>query len=273
MAYGDSNKKRFEDIIKGSVRKDLKNIIKNYDILKPKRDGTISIPLPHVEIPRFKKAPDNSEDGQGDGEGQGGVGRGPGNVGDKLFPGQQGEGEGDGKKAGEGEGEHSIEVEVNLEVLASIMKEELGLPNVEDKGRKKRIYTEFDRYSGSRTVGPDALLRIEATFMQALFRTIASGEYDPEDPIITIRKEDMRYRSWKTTTKPESDAVLIYMMDVSGSMSERHKSIARLTSFWIDTFLRSQYKGIESIYIIHDYSAKQVSYYEFYRTSTSGGTR
>ncbi len=124
-----------------------------------------------------------------------------------------------------------------------------------------------------RKVGPDALLRIEPTFKQALMRTIASEEYDPDDPIITIRKDDMRYRSWKTTTKPESDAVLIYMMDVSGSMTERHKSIARLTSFWIDTFLRSQYKGIESIYIIHDSSAKQVSYYDFYHTSTSGGTR
>lgn len=268
MTFGASNKKRFEEIIKGRVRRDLKDIIKNYELIKPKKEGTISIPLPHAEIPRFKKAPDEEDEG----EPQGGVGQGPGNVGDKLFPSGQGDEDGDGPKAGEGEGQHSIEVEVTLEELAKIMQDELELPNIAPKG-KKRIYTTFDRYSGLRKVGPDALLRIEPTFKHALMRTIASEEYDPDDPIITIRKEDMRYRSWKTTTKPESDAVLIYMMDVSGSMTERHKAIARLTSFWIDTFLRSQYKGIESIYIIHDTSAKQVNYHEFYHTSTGGGTR
>jgi hypothetical protein len=45
---------------------------------------------------------------------------------------------------------------------------------------------------------------------------------------------------------PQSNAVIIYMMDVSGSMGDEQKEIVRIESFWIDTWLRSQYKGIES---------------------------
>jgi hypothetical protein len=52
----------------------------------------------------------------------------------------------------------------------------------------------------------------------------------------------MRYRSWKTDPS-RANAVIIYMMDVSGSMGDEQKEIVRIESFWIDTWLRSQYKG------------------------------
>jgi hypothetical protein len=48
------------------------------------------------------------------------------------------------------------------------------------------------------------------------------------------------------------------MMDVSGSMGEEQKELVRLESFWIDTWLRKNYEGIESRYIVHDVSAKEV---------------
>ncbi len=71
---------------------------------------------------------------------------------------------------------------------------------------------------------------------------------------------------------PQSSAVIIYMMDVSGSMGDEQKEIVRIESFWIDTWLRSQYKGIESRYIIHDAMAKEVDRDTFFRTRESGGT-
>ena len=49
------------------------------------------------------------------------------------------------------------------------------------------------------------------------------------------------------------------MMDVSGSMGEEQKEIVRIESFWIDTWLRSQYKGLETRFIIHDAMAKEVT--------------
>jgi uncharacterized sporulation protein YeaH/YhbH (DUF444 family) len=62
------------------------------------------------------------------------------------------------------------------------------------------------------------------------------------------------------------------MMDVSGSMGDEQKEIVRIESFWIDTWLRSQYQGIESRYIIHDAMAKEVDRETFFRTRESGGT-
>jgi hypothetical protein len=60
--------------------------------------------------------------------------------------------------------------------------------------------------------------------------------------IVPIR-DDKRYRSWKTSTEPVANAVIVYMMDVSGSMGDEQKEIVRIESFWLDTWLRSQYKG------------------------------
>jgi hypothetical protein len=62
------------------------------------------------------------------------------------------------------------------------------------------------------------------------------------------------------------------MMDVSGSMGDEQKEMVRIESFWIDTWLRSQYKGIESRYIIHDATAKEVDRDTFFHTRESGGT-
>ena len=78
------------------------------------------------------------------------------------------------------------------------------------------------------------------------------GNYDPQKPVVVPTREDKRYRSWRTTPMPQSNAVMIFIMDVSGSMGDEQKEIVRIASFWIDTWLRSQYKGLESRFIIHD---------------------
>ncbi len=72
--------------------------------------------------------------------------------------------------------------------------------------------------------------------------------------------------------KPESSAVIIYMMDVSGSMGDEQKELVRIESFWIETWLRSQYEGLQIRYIIHDATAREVDSETFYRTRESGGT-
>jgi len=71
------------------------------------------------------------------------------------------------------------------------------------------------------------------------------------------QKEDKRFRSWKEDHEPVANAVILYMMDVSGSMA-RAEEIVRIESFWIDTWLRRQYQGLESRYIIHDAVAREV---------------
>ena len=64
----------------------------------------------------------------------------------------------------------------------------------------------------------------------------------------------------------------MYIMDVSGSMGEEQKEIVRIESFWIDTWLRSQYKGVECRYLIHDVVAREVDRDTFFHVRESGGT-
>ena len=62
-------------------------------------------------------------------------------------------------------------------------------------------------------------------------------------------------------------------MDVSGSMTDDQKEIVRTEAFWIDTWLKSQYDGVTTRYIIHDAVAREVDQHTFYHTRESGGTR
>jgi len=85
-------------------------------------------------------------------------------------------------------------------------------------------------------------------------------------------REDRRYRSWNTEVEPVANAVIVYQMDVSGSMGDEQKEIVRIESFWIDTWLRHQYLGLETRFIIHDAVAREVDRETFFRTRESGGT-
>ena len=63
------------------------------------------------------------------------------------------------------------------------------------------------------------------------------------------------------------------MMDVSGSMTDEQKEIVRIEAFWIDTWIKAHYKGVENVYIIHDAAAQEVDEHTFYHTRESGGTK
>lgn len=254
----EKNLKRFRDIVKGSIKKDLKKYMTTGELLARKGKDVVSIPLPQIQLPRFRF-------GKKD---QGGVGQGPGEIGDSV--GQDGEA-GTGE-AGDTPGDHILEVDVHLEELAAMLGEELNLPNVEKKG-KKTITAVKDKYSSIRRHGPESLRQFKRTYVNALKRMIASGTYDPKRPIIVPERPDRRYRSWKETPEPEANAAIGMMMDVSGSMGTEQKELVRLTAFWIETWLRSQYDHIDIFYIIHDARAREVDSHAFYHTRESGGTK
>ncbi|HEX2568689.1 MAG TPA: DUF444 family protein [Polyangia bacterium] len=254
----DQDRRRFREIVRGKIKQNLRKYITQGEMLGKKGKDVVSIPLPQIDIPHFRY-------GQRQ---QGGVAQGDGNPGDPLGQGDPQQGEG---KAGDQSGEHLLEVDVTMEELAQILGEELQLPRIEPKGRE-RIVARKDRYTGIRQTGPESLRHFRRTYKQALKRQIAMGTYNPKVPLIIPIGEDKRYRSWKSEPLPQSNAVIIYMMDVSGSMGDEQKEIVRIESFWLDTWLRSQYQGIESRYIIHDATAKEVDRETFFRTRESGGT-
>ncbi len=251
---------RFKAIVRGKIKQNLRKFIQKGEMIGKQGKELITIPLPTIDIPHFRYGAKQ----------QGGVGQGEGEVGQSLGPGEEQPGEGGGK-AGEGEGQHILEVDVSFDELAEILGEELQLPKIEPKGTD-RIITEKTKYTGINTVGPESLRHFKRTYKQALRRQIASGTYTPDRPVIIPFREDRRYRSWKMTPLPEAAALIVYIMDVSGSMGDEQKEIVRIESFWLDTWLRHHYKGLSSRYIIHDAVAREVDRETFFHTRESGGT-
>src|SRR5690606_21149306 len=253
---------RFKAIVRGRIKQNLRRFIQKGEMIGKRGKDFITIPVPTIEIPRFRYGPKQ----------QGGVGQGEGEVGTILGPAGDGAAQGDGKgKAGDAPGHHLLEVDVSLDELAEILGEELELPRIQPKGND-RIVTEKTRYVGINTTGPESLRHFRRTFRQALKRQIITGTYDPRNPVVVPYREDRRYRTWKVTTRPESNALIIYIMDVSGSMGDEQKEIVRIESFWIDTWLRHHYKGLVGRYIIHDAVAREVDRETFFHTRESGGT-
>ncbi len=252
----NNDHRRFRKIVKGKIRKDLRKFLTRGELLGREGKKLISIPVHGVETPYFRYG-DNDDSG---------VGKGDGKPGDTV-----GEG-GDQGPGGDQKGEHILEVDVSLEELADILGEELALPRIKPKG-KHRITTERDQYTGIRRAGPESLRHFKRTFRRALRRQIMSGLYNPATPRIIFERGDKVYRSWKTVLKPQSNAVIIYMMDVSGSMGAEQKELVRLEAFWIDAWLRRNYEGIESRYIVHDVRAGEVDRDTFFRIREDGGTR
>ncbi|MFO0594230.1 MAG: DUF444 family protein [Myxococcaceae bacterium] len=255
----DQDHSRFKQIVRGKIKQNLKKYVQQGEMLGKKGKDFISIPVPFIDVPHFKH-----------GSRQGGVGQGEGNPGDQIGQGPQQPGDGSGK-AGEGEGQHVLEVDVSLDELAAILGEELQLPNIEHRGSEKIVTTRI-KYTGINTVGPQSLRHFKRTFKEALKRQIATGTYNPDKPIIIPIKQDVRFRTFKLENLPETNAVIIYMMDVSGSMGDEQKEIVRIESFWLDTWLKSQYKGLETRFIIHDAVAREVDRETFFHTRESGGT-
>lgn len=249
---------RFRKLVRGKVKSNLSKYISRGEMIGKKGKDIVSIPLPQIEIPQFRY-------GQ---KGSGGAGQGEGDIGQPLTA-PDGEGKGG---AGDQPGGHIQEVELTMEELASILGEELALPRIEPRG-KKNIVTTRDKYTGIRQSGPESLRHFKRTFKRALKRQIAAGIYDIDKPMVIPVREDKQYRSWKEVQKPESVAAIIYMMDVSGSMTDEQKEIVRIEAFWIDTWIKAHYQGIETAYIIHDAVAQEVDEHTFYHTRESGGTK
>ncbi len=249
---------RFKKIVRGKVKKELGKFVSSGELIGKQGKKLISIPIPRIDNPRFKFT-----DKQ-----QGGVGQGEGDVGDPLGEGDEQDGQGN---AGNAPGQHLLEVDVSLDELVDLLGEELELPNIQPKSNEK--FEEIKNvYKGIRRSGPESLRHNKRTYKQALKRQISTGEYNPKNPIVIPYKDDRRYRTYKQERLPHFKAVIIYMMDVSGSMGNEQKEIVRLESFWIDAWLRKQYKGIETRYIIHDAVAREVDQETFYHTRESGGT-
>ncbi len=255
----DSDHSRFKQIIRGKIKKELRKFITHGEMIGRQGKDLVSIPLPQIDMPHFVYGPRQ----------MGGVGQGEGKPGTVIGAGEI-EGDGSGQ-AGNEEGDHVLETELTVAELVELMGEELELPRIQPKG-DSNLNSEKEKYTGIGMSGPESLRHFKRTYRQALRRQIIAGSYDPKHPRIVPMREDRRYRVSRKEVRPEQEAVIIYMMDVSGSMGAEQKEIVRMETFWIDTWIRAHYKGLQARYIVHDAVAREVDRDTFYKTRESGGT-
>jgi hypothetical protein len=239
---------RFRQIVRGKVREELKKHLGKTELFGKKGGHVVSIPIPHLELPHFV------HDTGGRGVGQGEV-----------------QGEEGGGTAGDQPGTHILEAEFAVEELATMLGEALELPRIQPKGADE-LTSASGRYTGIATSGPESLRHFKRSYRQALRRLIVSGTYDPSNPRVSLQRADRKYRTWKPRPLPKTNAAIVYVMDVSGSMGDEQKEIVRTESFWLDAWIRSHYHGVRTVYIVHDASAKEVDRETFFTLRESGGT-
>jgi hypothetical protein len=134
-----------------------------------------------------------------------------------------------------------------------------------------RIVAEKDKLRGHPRVGPESLRHFAAPSARRSSGRSPRASTTPRSPSSSPPATTCA-SAGRPACEPVANAVIVYMMDVSGSMGDEQKEIVRIESFWLDTWLRSQYKGLESVYIIHDAVAREVDRDTFFHTRESGGT-
>jgi hypothetical protein len=186
--------------------------------------------------------------------------------GDRL--GKERKGKGNGEQGGTDPGIDAYEAEITVGEIEDIAFEELGLPNLEDRGTRK-IKRDSLRFDEIRRVGPMSALDKRRTLRENLIRNARErgkayiGDFD---------KKDMRFRTWEVEEEEEAAAVVFALMDVSGSMDEHKKFLARTFYAWLVRFLRTQYDAVDIVFISHHTEARECTEEEFFHHMESGGT-
>ncbi|WP_307340518.1 DUF444 family protein [Caldalkalibacillus uzonensis] len=106
------------------------------------------------------------------------------------------------------------------------------------------------------------------TIMESLKRNARQGRTD-----VQITEEDLRFKTWQEQMNPSSTAVVLAMMDTSGSMGTFEKYMARSFYFWMVRYLRRKYSQVKVVFIAHTTEAKEVTEDQFFTKVESGGTR
>ena len=249
-----SDHERFKGIIRDQIGKNLGRYISREDIVGRRGNETIRIPIPVIDIPRFRY-----------GAKGGGVGQGVGEIGDVIDPHSS---KGTGSEGSNDSDENLIDVELFMSELEEIVFKELGLPYLEPR-RDNTIDAQRPAY---RSIARRGVARnFRRTYQAALRRMIASGGYQPGDAV-TPMPEDLRYLVSKERPDKQSNAALIYMLDVSGSMGEEQRRLCRSTNSWLQRIIRRGYDNIDERFIVHGAEAREVEGSVFYGTTQTGGT-
>ena len=286
------NRQRFLRRAKALVQGAVKKSSQDRDIKDVLEGGEVSIPLDGMNEPRFRREggirdmvlPGNKKFIEGD-----------------MLP-RSGEGRGKASGAGEGDSEDAFRFVLSRDEFVDLFLDDLELP---DLAKRKLAEAESEglRRAGYSTSGSPANISVSRTVQLAMARrialrrprleTIAQLEAELADcdearrvellaEIETLKAKlrripyidpiDIRYRRFETMPKPVAQAVMFCLMDVSGSMSEHMKDLAKRFYMLLYVFLTRRYRHVEIVFIRHTNRAEEVDEDTFFYGPASGGT-
>jgi uncharacterized protein len=257
---GYDDQKRHQDKVQDVLKKKLPDLVSEENIIMSRGKDVVRIPIRSLDEYKIRYSQDkNKHAGQGNGDSD---------VGDVIAKdGKPQKGAGKGQGAGEQPGEDYYEAEVSFEELEETFFEHLELPNLQEKEKDNIVTTDVE-FRDIRKKGLQGNIDKKRTMLEAFKRNAMEGkpQFNP------IYPDDLRFKTWEDIEKPESKAVVLAMMDTSGSMGQFEKYVARSFFFWMTRFLRRKYETVEIEFIAHHTEAKVVDEDSFFTKGESGGT-
>ncbi|MGD8590291.1 MAG: DUF444 family protein [Chromatiales bacterium] len=255
FARGTRDWLRHNEKVRAAVRERLADLASEPDVLSGDGERKVQVPVRFLEHYRFRLRSADEEHGVGQGEGE------PGDV---LRPAQPGDSNQKGSGGGQDEGGLQFVLEFEADELIDWLWEELKLPHLKPKsGGMEEV--EYQR-EGLDKRGARARLDRRRSLKEAIKRRAVQ----PDGPAFT--NEDLRYRQLVRKPQPVTRAAVFFAMDVSSSVSQDERRLAKSFFFWALQGLRRQYAQIEPVFIAHTVRAWEFSESEFFKVTGEGGT-
>ena len=247
---------RHNEKVRESVRRALPDVISESDVLSHPDNRTVRVPVRFMEHYRFRLRDADEQKGAGQGEGK------PGDILRQSRPGQGGRGSG---AAGQGEGDVRFVMELNIDDILDWLWDELQLPNL--KPRAGHLVEEELVREGWDKRGARSRLDRRRTLKEAVKRRSIQGDDIP------FSNDDLRFRQLALRRRPTTAAVVIFVLDVSSSMDETLRRLAKTFFFWALQGIRRQFRHIDTVFIAHTMQAWEFEESEFFQVRGEGGTR
>jgi len=264
-----SDRRRHKEKIEKAIKEGIHDIVAEESIIGQSGKKKIKIPVRGIKEYQFVFGRNQGSKGVGSAQGQ------DIKKGQKIKDGQKQKAKGQGKKAGNEKGEEFYEVELTLDELAKYLFDDLNLPDLEKKSDASVLAEKIKR-KGYRTKGIRARLSKKETLKNKIRRqkqAIKNKTWDPESgERFTFHEDDLKYKHIEIKHKPITNAVIFFIMDVSGSMGKQKKFLARSFFFLLYQFIRYRYEKIDIVFVAHTTEAKEVNEDDFFQRGSSGGT-
>jgi hypothetical protein len=245
---------RHDEKVRESVRQHLPQIVAGGELING-GSRTVRVPIRMLEHYHFRlRRPEEQE----------GAGQGKAKPGDVLADPSRQRGPGEKGPGGQDEGEVQLLLEFKVDDIVDWLWEEMQLPNL-----KARVGPSEDSdwvREGWDRRGARSRLDRRRSFKELVKRRGAPGATP------TFTDDDLRYRQLARRRQPAIHAVVFFLLDVSGSMSDRDRKLAKTLFFWVVQGLRREYRSLETVFVAHTTEAWEFTEAEFFQVSGTGGT-